>query len=102
VEALQAALEAYCQRLRDLYLMAKADRLGELRGRRSRLLDDQGLHPWSIVWGEAMGLAVLFPEIPAAIPPDPVGIRGAAYTDAEDEFAAEVAEYGGQAFRRRG
>lgn len=44
------------------YRLVKAERAGEIRGRRPRLLDERGIHPLSYEWGKAQRIwaGVLF------------------------------------------
>ena len=46
---------AWVEALRECYMLARGERLGELRGRRVKLLDERGLHPFSVAWGRAPG-----------------------------------------------
>lgn len=48
--------EEYVRLLREAWLIARGERLAEMDGRRLRLLDDSGIHPWSYVWGKIVML----------------------------------------------
>jgi hypothetical protein len=90
----QEILDAWLDALRDCYMLAKGERSGELRGRRVKLLDDRGLHLYSLAWGRALACEHLLPALqrarlsdPAA---DPVSLRRMAQRDAERAFYDEV------------
>lgn len=72
---------------REAYLIARGERLAELRGRRPRTFDDRGLHPYSYVAGEAAAYArgLGDPELVELAWPDPLALRAAARIDAERE-----------------
>ena len=75
---------------RECYLLAKAERLGELKGKRIKLLDARGMHPYSVAWGRVLALEELLPALAGARladpPTDPVHLRRVAQRDAESEF----------------
>lgn len=46
------AFKRWSEKLREAYLLARGERLAELRGHRPRLLDERGIHPYSYAWGQ--------------------------------------------------
>lgn len=87
-------VDAWLEGLRDAYYLAKGERIGELRGRRVKLLDDRGMHPYSVAWGRVYALEALRPELQSARlsdpPVDPVQLRRVAQRDAEGAFYSAI------------
>lgn len=75
--------------IRDAYSHAKGERLGELKDRRSRLLDDRGLHPFTLEIGRAKACEILLDIEPEARV-DAVLLKRAAKRDAEAQYREEV------------
>jgi hypothetical protein len=95
-----AVYDAWVEALRDAWHLARGERLGELRGRRQKLLDERGMHPYSLAWGRAMACEQLLPELQSARladpPVDPVLMRRLAQRDAEQSFESELREHGSE------
>lgn len=110
----EEALQTWAEVVREAFLLARGTRLGELRGRRrERLIDERGLHPFSLVWGRAqvllpafvlddqergaaklaeLGVEILRSDLSGKIEIGPVEIRQAARIDAERIFREEIIE----------
>ena len=106
-EAEAVLVEIWLSYLTDAYRVSRGERLGELRGKRSKLLDARGLHPLSEAWGGAHALERVLPwlgELRAGdggeVDCHPVTLRRIAYQDAEAAFAEELAEHGAQVWER--
>jgi len=86
--------DAWLEALSDAYHLAKGERLGELRGRRVKLLDERGMHPYSMAWGRIFACESLLPGLVAARlsepPTDPVHLRRVAQRDAESAFREQL------------
>ena len=95
--------DAWLAALSECYHLAKGERLGELRGRRVKLLDARGLHPYSLAWGRVLALEKQHPGLSAARlsdpPTDPVRLRRVAQRDAERAFYDELVEGGPEVFQ---
>lgn len=72
------------EKLMEAYRLARGERLAELHGRRPRLLDDRGIHPYSYVWGHVDALGGSHTGI------SPEALRRDAREDAEAAFRREV------------
>jgi hypothetical protein len=83
-------ITAWCEAIRSLYALARGERLGELTGRRSRLLDDRGLHPYSLEVGRVMALQELYPALDM-LEFRHLLIKKAAQEDAEEQFKMTTA-----------
>lgn len=80
----------WTEAVRQAFLLARGARLGELHGRRARLLDARGLHPYSEVWGVIGALAseeIGQWIIDNGLRLSPELLRRVAAEDAETEFA---------------
>jgi hypothetical protein len=86
-----ALVELWMEALRHAYQFARSERLLELRDKRPRLLDDRGLHPYSLEVGRIMALRELEPAL-AEVQFDPIELRRLARQDAAKQFADEVFE----------
>lgn len=91
-ELLDWLLERWCHLVREAYLMAKTERLNELRGGPRPKLFAGGVHPFSALMGEAAMIQRLLPELVELDPWAP-DIAAAARTDAQQEFAREAADW---------
>jgi hypothetical protein len=56
-------IKAWCEAVCHHYTLAKGERLGELRGRRPRTIDERGLHPLSLEVGRILALQDLVPDL---------------------------------------
>lgn len=83
-------ITAWCEAIHSLYSLARGERLGELSGRRSRLLDDRGLHPFSLEVGRVMALQDLVPALEEMEFRHTL-MKKAAYEDAEEQYETETA-----------
>lgn len=83
--------EEWTRLLREAYLIARGERSAELRGRRLRRFDDQGLHPFSVVIGKVTMIEWML-DLPSEVRVHPVAITKAAKRDAEKSFAEELRE----------
>lgn len=82
-------IEEWCQAVSRYHSLARGERLGELRGRRVRLLDDRGLHPLSLEIGRIMTCQALLPEL-IELDFDHFEVRRAAHHDAVEEYEHDV------------
>lgn len=83
-------IEAWCRALHVFYALARGERLGELNGRRSRLIDERGLHPLSVEVGRVMALQELIPEL-EELEFNHMKLRRAAQHEAELQYELETA-----------
>lgn len=89
--------EQWIAELRHAYRLAKGERAAELRaGKRPKLLDDRGLHPYSEVWGRIIMLegsaeiADVIANAPELFECSPSSLRRVAHQDAHEEFVREI------------
>lgn len=82
-------IREWCEELRIAWLLARTERLGELRGQRSKTFDDRGLHPYSHVVGRIEALQGVLPLL-RELNFDPYLLRMEAKLDAESEFRKEI------------
>jgi len=102
----EAVYTAWCEALRHVWLLAKAERARELRGdRRVRGFDKRGLHTLSEAWGRVFAFEELRPDLAAVRrhegedgehPADPVPVARMAARAAEAEFVAELHDQNGE------
>jgi hypothetical protein len=83
-------IEQFCEGLRSAWMIARGERLGELRGKRARLLNGAGLHDYSLEIGRLQTLMSLLPLL-TELDFNPVELRREAHRDAELEFEVETA-----------
>lgn len=83
--------EEWVRLLREAYLIARGERMAELRGRRLKRFDDQGLHPFSVVIGKLTMIESML-GLPGEVCVHPLHIRSAAVKDAHKAFAKELRE----------
>lgn len=62
----EAIIEAWCLAISHCYSLARGDRLGELEGKRPRLIDGRGLHPYSVEVGRVLALQDILPILEEA------------------------------------
>lgn len=90
-----ASLADERDRLRkEAFLIARGERLGELRGRRLKRFDDQGLHPFSVVIGKITVIEWML-DTPSEERVHPVALKSEAVADAHRAIIEEIRE-GGQ------
>lgn len=93
---------AWIEALVNAYLLARGERLGELRARRAKAFDERGLHPYSLAWGEVFALEEVLPELAGARLSDPmcdpVTLRRIAQADAQETFYDELTTKGAGAW----
>ena len=81
-------VERWCELVREAYLLARARRLHELRGKYVKTFDGRGLHPYSVVWGQIL---LLMPEgLEADCSPNE--LDKAAREEADEIFRAQLLE----------
>jgi hypothetical protein len=96
----QRAAEIHDDAVMQAHRLAVATRRAQLRGDHQRLLDGQGIHPFSEAVGRVRALRELFPEI-AGADLDPVRLRLAAELEAQERWVASIVVDGpDQAFER--
>jgi hypothetical protein len=83
-------IDAWCRAVSMLYSLARGERLGELNGRRSRLIDERGLHPFSLEVGRIFALQDMYPQL-EELEFNHLDMRRAAQVDAERDHDIEVA-----------
>jgi hypothetical protein len=83
-------IEEWCSALSNFYSLVRGERLGELRDRRSRLLDNRGLHPASLEIGRIQACEALLPELDV-LEFNHHELKQAAQQDAVEEYELEVA-----------
>lgn len=103
----QVIIDAWLEAIRDAFMLARGERLSELRGgRRPRSFDDRGLHPYTLAWGRIWAYEVLIPALAEARLSDPmcdpVTLRRIAKTDAEGAFYDELTRSGPGAWQEGG
>lgn len=89
----ERAWAAYLGAVHDAYRMAKAERAGELRGKRLSRFDSRGVHSYSWQIGYAQALGELIPEVvaePELLGAYPLDVREAAEADALLEAIGRV------------
>jgi hypothetical protein len=86
----EAIIEAWCHALSTFYRLARGERLGEFMERRSRLIDDRGLHPLSLEVGRIMALQDLYPLL-EELGFNHLDVRKAAQQDAAHQYEVETA-----------
>lgn len=73
------------------YMLARGERLNELRGTKQRFLDARGIHPFSEAWGLVEAAQHLCPDLGAdGVATSPHALWRAARADADDEFREEI------------
>lgn len=91
-------LEAWQQAVQMAWSLAKAERIAELNGSRSKTFDTRGLHPYSVEWGRILAFEVLMPELAHARYEgqsqqiDMVTMRKLAHQEGYDEWVREQVE----------
>ena len=85
----QHIIEEWCGALRLAWVLARSQRLAELRGERMRTFDDQGLNPWSAECGRLKAFEQLVPAL-ADAEFYPAKLRADAMRDAELEHEREI------------
>jgi hypothetical protein len=83
--------QAWTEDVWQCWLLAKGERLGELRGKYVRKFDERGLHPFSMVVSQVWSWERLMPELSYA-QFDPVLLRREAQREADKEFRNQVLE----------
>lgn len=82
-------IEEWATALRMVWLMARTQRLGELRGERVRSFDDQGLNPFSAECGRVKAYEGLVPVL-AVAEFYPAKMRAEAHRDAQREYELDI------------
>lgn len=103
------------ENLRAAWMLAKGERRQDLSGKRAKLLDGRGLHPYSMAWGEVMaceqidhelgtlrdtGVAWELAGMVGAGAVDPVSMRHHAARAAEADFLEDVLDHGAGVWQR--
>jgi hypothetical protein len=86
----EEVIKAWCGEVRFAWVLARSERLGELRGRRSKLMDERGLHPLSLLVGKIESLQEMLPSL-RELDFDPLLLKREAQRDAEYAFRVEGA-----------
>jgi hypothetical protein len=82
-------IKAWCEAVCQHYTLAKGERLGELRGRRPRTIDERGLHPLSLEVGRILALQEMLPDL-ELLEFTHLLSRKAAHNDAANEYEQEI------------
>jgi hypothetical protein len=82
-------IKAWCEAVHQHYIIARGERLGELRGRRPRTIDERGLHPLSLEVGRILALQELVPDL-ELLEFTHLRSRKAAHNDAAEEYEEEI------------
>jgi hypothetical protein len=75
--------------LREAYMIARGERLAELRGRRLRRFDASGLHPFSVVVGQIQKVEWML-DTPSAERVNAVTLRQAAIEEAHQIMVKDI------------
>lgn len=82
-------VQRWCEAVTAAYELARGERLNELRGSHTRLLDGRGMHPFSEAIGAAHQCQALLPLLHAC-ELDPWKLKRQAQDDAYELFREEV------------
>ena len=78
----------WSEALQEAWRLAVGERANELRGKRVRRFDDQGLHPNSSAWGRVRAFEAVEPFL-RELTTDPVELRQEAEREAESAYEDE-------------